>query len=158
MTQFNQPTALPTDAETQNHINALNAQIADKEATIVRHNGVITSLQYTIQQLSNEKAELETKIPLLKDEAEKLGSEIAELESKLDDQTKVLEQIKEESIYRKEELDKKEKEIEKAEKELAKEKEVVSNDRMKVITDRVEIETKKEEVEKKIAALKQIIN
>lgn len=110
--EFNQPTALPTDAETQNHINALNAQIADKEATIVRHNGVVTSLQYTIQQLSNEKADLELKIPALKDDREKLNKDLNTILIQIAEATQGLTKIESESIVKKAELDKREKDVE----------------------------------------------
>lgn len=81
---FNQPTNPPTDQETQNHINALMVQISDKEAQIVRLNAVITSNQYTIQQLANQKAELEGQVKELADKKEVLDLAIAGINIDID--------------------------------------------------------------------------
>jgi chromosome segregation ATPase len=156
--EFNQPTTLPIDKETQAHINALNVQIADKEAQIVRLGAIITSNQYTIQQLANEKAELEEKIPVLREEIAKKQDESKSLDGLINEKVKVLDELTEEYVEKTAALKEREEDVEEKEKQIAKEIEKVSDDRMKVITDRVEIASLKEEVEKKIAALKQIIN
>ena len=80
---FNQPSTLPTDQETQNHINNLAVQIADKEAQIVRLGGVITSNQYTIQQLANQKAELETQVAELSAKTVNLKDDLSDLADKI---------------------------------------------------------------------------
>ena len=80
--EFTQPNNPPTDQETQNHINALMVQISDKEAQIVRLSGIITSNQYTIQQLANQKAELENQVADLSVRVVTLKDDVADFTEK----------------------------------------------------------------------------
>lgn len=76
---FTQPQGIPTNEQIEAQLTALRVQIGDKQAEIVRQESVINSNRYTIQQLANEKAELEMKVDNLKGEASKLIQEVTDL-------------------------------------------------------------------------------
>jgi chromosome segregation ATPase len=155
--EFNQPTSAPMNKETEAQIVALRVQISDREAEINRLDGIINSNKYTIQQLSNQKADLEDFVKnaaktsdLLTKEVEGLNVSLGEVKTELESARNELTKTKIDINNRLVDIKAKEKVMEESIEDLQKQKEEAN-------LKRAELDIEKKELDSKIEQLKSII-
>lgn len=156
--EFNQPTTVATDPQIEAHLNALRVQIADKEAFITRLDDIITSNQYAIQQLSNEKAELVSQIPDLKSIYAQLDADVKNIASEIQEAKETLKQVESKARYIQTECDLRQVEVTNGEIAVSEDKIAVQATRDELNAKIAETETVKQEYTDKVAKLKEIIN
>lgn len=149
-----QPQAIPTDEEVQKHIDMLQVQISDKEAEIVRQGTIITSNKYTIQQLANEKAELESKLVDRRDELNLLLDETRTAEARLEAAKTAAESILKSSKAMNDEVTAKVDKVLTEEKNITQQRGELASERGQLEIDRAKLNSDRAILDEKLAKLK----